>query len=201
MLPWQVLLGEHAISEAIEAFLDLENTRFLFVCRKEDGSYEAAHTVPVPIEGRGVVVFKAAAVAISNDNLHLISVNDFSPVDPLEQLMTICEEVTTPHQPSRKDQPVDFCFEIPWRKQTDSLCFLPGIWKQNPSIWAGHGGCALPPDIDARGAINTALRAGRALTQEMEVQGYLAHKKHPPPQDQGYVGSYAVVVSYERVPL
>lgn len=93
---WQVLLGDKAISEAIEAFLDLENTRFLFVCRTDDGCYVAAHTVPVPTAGRGVVVFKAAAVAISNDNLHLISVNDFSPVDPLEQLMTICEEVIPP---------------------------------------------------------------------------------------------------------
>ena len=182
MPPWQVLLGEHAISEAIEAFLDLENTRFLFVCRKEDGSYEAAHTVPVPIEGRGVVVFKAAAVAISNDNLHLISVNDFSPVDPLEQLMTICEEVTTPHQPSRKDQMVDFCFEDSLEKTDGSPLFSPrNLEAKSIDLGRPCGLVPSPPGMEAWGVISTALRAGRVLTKEMEVQGHLAHKKHPPP--------------------
>ena len=99
------------------------------------------------------MVFKAAGVAISNENLHLISVNDFSPVDPLEQLMTICEEVTPP--PRTKWSM--FVLKIPWRKQTVSPQEAES--KNNRFGPAMRVGAPPPPLAWKRGVRSTPLFA------------------------------------------
>jgi len=99
----------------------------------------SVNDVPVEVKGslvcdtrrfRGGLVFKARRLCVSLNSRRESNKEEERRRDTRRGAGV----VQSYHQPSQPDQIDNVCIKIPEKKQTGSACFLPGIWKQNPSF-------------------------------------------------------------------